>query len=307
MRLPDEDAMSPEQREAEVAILPPEQRKILESLYGKEHADVFPERQRAWERERAQFATVLERYEVDVLRPRLLTRWEKAAAGPMGYSNSFVRDPWFTIGSFVIEGSLRFLHRRAEVLASRPIFQERVYPANCTYVSVPGPEIVPLDADSGGPGPFIEGGDVLIYDKRVFVGISGRASTQLGARWLEKLLAPHGYTIEVVPLRSNVLHLDCALGLVREGLLVACEELMPRGIPAVLRDWERIAATPDEAAALGTNGLPVSPDVYVTDPVFKRIGDEIAARGVHVEYVDFTISRSFGGAFRCSTQPLRRE
>ncbi|WP_127914969.1 hypothetical protein [Prescottella agglutinans] len=29
--------------------------------------------------------------------------------------------------------------------------------------------------------------------------------------------------------------------------------------------------------------------------------------GVTVEYVDFAVTRSFGGAFRCTTQVLRRE
>jgi glycine amidinotransferase len=36
-------------------------------------------------------------------------------------------------------------------------------------------------------------------------------------------------------------------------------------------------------------------------------GDRIAAHGVTVEYVDFAITRGFGGSFRCTTQPLWRE
>ena len=57
---------------------------------------------------------------------------------------------------------------------------------------------------------------------------------------------------------------------------------------------------------MATNGLPINPNVYVTDPVFKSVGDKLALYGIHVEYVDFQISRSFGGSFRCSTQPLVR-
>jgi hypothetical protein len=53
----------------------------------------------------------------------------------------------------------------------------------------------------------------------------------------------------------------------------------------------------------GTNGLPISPDAYVTDPPFRRIGDAIAAHGVAVEYVEFSIFRAFGGA---SGVPPRR-
>lgn len=59
-----------------------------------------------------------------VLRPALLTQWQKQAGGKNGYSNSFVRDPWFAVGAVVIEGSLRFPHQRGEVLASRTLFQK---------------------------------------------------------------------------------------------------------------------------------------------------------------------------------------
>lgn len=76
---------------------------------------------------------------------------------------------------------------------------------------------------------------------------------------------------------------------------------------APLRDWDRIEVTEEDALRLGTNGFPVSPSVHITDPEFRHIGEQIAKRGVTVEYVDFAISRGFGGAFRCSTQPLWRE
>jgi N-dimethylarginine dimethylaminohydrolase len=148
---------------------------------------------------------------------------------------------------------------------------------------------------------------VLVYGKHVLVGISGRASTRLGAEWLQKALAPYGYQVETVRLKSNFLHLDCALSLVREGLMLVCEEALPDGVPAVLQGWQRILASETDAMRLGTNGLPISPEVYVTDPEFRHIGGQIAAHSVKVEYVDFRISRTFGGAFRCSTQPLWRE
>ena len=307
MRLPDADAMPAEQFEAEMSILPQAEREIARQLLGKDHADAMPERQRKWETERQNLKTVLEKHGVRVLRPSMLSRWQKEAGGKGGYSNSFVRDPWFTVGGFVIEGCLRFPHRRHEVLTSRSVFNDEVYSADCTYVAVPQPDVAPLETEEGGVGPFLEGGDVLVLGKHVFVGVSGRGSSMAGVAFLANLLAPQGFAVEAVRLKPNFLHLDCALGLVREGLLVACADAMPDGLPKVLRDWERIDASEDEATRLGTNGLPVSPNVYVTDPVFRRIGDQIARRGITVEYVDFAISRAFGGAFRCSTQALWRE
>jgi N-dimethylarginine dimethylaminohydrolase len=95
--------------------------------------------------------------------------------------------------------------------------------------------------------------------------------------------------------------------MVREGLLTVCEAVLPEGLPKSLSEWTRIPVTEAQALRLGTNGFPLNPEVYVTDPEFRDIGDQIEKHGVKVEYVDFAISRSFGGAFRCSTQPLWRE
>jgi glycine amidinotransferase len=307
MRLPDPAVISPEQLAAEAAIMPDEQRQMMRSLLGRDHAEAMPDRQRAWEAERDALALVFARHGVEVLRPRLMNEWEKAAGGPAGYSNSFVRDPWFCIGNHVIEGSLRFPHRRLEALPSRELMYQEVYPADCQYVAVPQPAIMPLDVDNGGPGPFLEGGDVMVWGQHVFVGESGRASTRLGTEWLRKLLAPCGYVVESVRLKPSFLHLDCVLGMVREGLAVVCQEALPDGLPSAMNGWDLIHATEAEAMNLAANGLPIGPDVYVTDPAFGRIADAIARHGITIELVDFAISRAFGGAFRCSTQPLHRE
>lgn len=273
---------------------------------GKDLRDADPVRQAAWEAEREAFGAVLEKYGVQVLRPRLLTEAEKAAGGDDGYANFFARDPFFTVGDQVIEASMRFLHRRREVFPVRDVIRDHVYPADCGYVSVPAAEIAVPGDRTLGPGPFLEGGDVLVLGRHVFVGSSGLASNALGVRWLAKFLAPFGYEVELVRLHERILHLDCALGLVREGLIVVCEEALLDGVPEVLRHWERIPITFPQATGLASNGLPISSEAYVTDPAFRAIGEQVERRGIRVEYVDFSISRSMGGSFRCSTQPLLR-
>ena len=273
---------------------------------GKDYAEAFPELQKRWENERENLKKTLEKYGVEVLRPRKLSFVEKEAVGTAGYSNFFVRDPFFTVGNFVIESSLRFLHRRNEVFPVRDLFLQEVYPEECGYVAVPHPEIADPEDSTLGKGPFLEGGDVLVLGKQVFVGNSGLASNELGVHWLRKLLKPQGYTVEQVRLHPDILHLDCALGLVKKGLMIICEDAFLDGIPAALKDWKKIHVTLDEAMNLATNGLPVSPEVYITDPAFKHIGDQIEQENIKVEYIDFSISRSFGGSFRCSTQPLLR-
>jgi N-dimethylarginine dimethylaminohydrolase len=72
---------------------------------------------------------------------------------------------------------------------------------------------------------------------------------------------------------STTSAVDCVMGLVREGLLVVYEDGLIDGLPRALKDWERIPAAEAEAMSLGANGLSISPDAYVADPAFRRIGD----------------------------------
>lgn len=273
---------------------------------GRDYSEAYPQLQKQWIEERRSLQRVLEKYGVEVFVPRKLTQNEKRSAGNHGYANFFVRDPFFTIGNCVIEGSLRLLHRRNEIFPIREIIQKQVYPQNCQYVSVPRPEIS-SDANSLGNGPFLEGGDILVCGKNIFVGNSGLASNILGIEWLKKYMIPQGYSVEMIRLHPDILHLDCALGLVKENLMIICEDAFIDEIPPILKNWERIYVTLDEAQKLATNGLPISSNVYITDPAFTHIGKQLEAKGITVEYVDFSISRSFGGSFRCSTQALLRQ
>lgn len=271
---------------------------------GRNYKDVFPERQLQWEKERENLKKVLEKYGVEVVRPRLLTEHEKETGREYGCCNFFVRDPFFTIGTSIIEGSLRFFHRRNEVLPIRDTLASEAYSSEAFYVSVPKPDI--SEGMHSEAGPFLEGGDILLLNKTVFVGNSGQASNHNGYLWLKSYLSHWDYTVIEIPLKKDVLHLDCALSLVRDGLMIVCEEVFLSGIPEQLKNWDKISVPYQDIACLAVNGLPINESVYILDPQFEYIAKQLRARGITVEYIDFAVSRSFGGSFRCSTQPLVR-
>ncbi len=273
---------------------------------GKDFSEAHPEIQRQWEMERSNFRRKLEEHGVEVVEVRKLSEAEKNFNPNDGYSNFFSRDPFFVIGNYVVEAGMRFLHRRHEIWPLRDLLWEALEDADCTYVAAPFPQLADAGDLSLGKGPFIEGGDVLVLDSHVLVGNSGLASNDRGFQWLSKLISPLGYTVEQVRLHPKILHLDCALGMVKHNLMLVCEEAFLDGIPGILKEWTSIQVTLDEASALATNGLPLSSELYITDPAFKHIGDQIEQHGVEVCYLDFKITRSFGGSFRCSTQPLLR-
>lgn len=278
----------------------------MEGFGGKSFAEVYPKQQEKWEQERENLVAVLKKYGVEVLRPRKMTEYEKKSNDGYGASNFFVRDPFFTIGNYLIEGSLRFFHRRNEIYPVRNILTTEADNSNAVYLSVPRPDM--SDGIESEKGPFLEGGDVLVYGKNIFVGNSGLASNNAGYSWLKNLLEPQGYKVTQVPLLPNVLHLDCALSLVREGLMIVSEKASLHGIPEIFSDWDKIVVEPEQIQYLTINGLPINENTYIADIAFKdTIGQELEKRGITVEYIDFKISRSFGGSFRCSTQALLRE
>ena len=293
--------------EMATSFLTKENEQLAKDNGGKTIAEIDPDLQLEWEQEKQAMQSLLESYGVEVLRPRLLTDYEKqeAKASGFGYSNFFSRDPFFTIGSFVIEGNLNFMHRRKEILPIRPVLHKWLDQYGGIYLAAPQPDTSLGQASQ--EGPFIEGGDVLVLGKTVFVGYSGLASNTAGIQWLSRLLEPFGYEVIPVRLHPHILHLDCALSFLKQGVMIVCEGAFLDGLPNQLANWEKIPVTLEEASYLLTNGLPISEEVYVTDGAFKELIPKIEAHGIKVETLSYRVSRIFGGSFRCTTQALIRE
>jgi dimethylargininase len=61
----------------------------------------------------------------------------------------------------------------------------------------------------------LEGGDILLIGRRIYVGLSGRSSRE-GIAQLTKLASPYGYTVQTVML-TGCLHLKSAVTQVAPG------------------------------------------------------------------------------------------
>jgi N-dimethylarginine dimethylaminohydrolase len=295
----------PKEEQLETNFLSDKNLTLFEHKFG-DISDLYPEMQKRWENEKEQMLRLLTSYGVEVLRPRLLTEYEKTAGKESGhgYANFFTRDPFFTVGNLIIEGNLRFPHRRLEILPLRELLLAEAEHAQAIYLAAPQPDISQgLAAETG---PFLEGGDVLVYGKTIFVGYSGLASNLTGIHWLKALLQHWDYEVVPVRLHPDILHLDCALSLVREGLMIYCEEAFLDGLPEQLEHWDKITISLEEASQLMANGLPLNESVYITDQSFTTLIMALEGYGMKVEALDYEISRIFGGSFRCTTQALLR-
>lgn len=132
------------------------------------------------------------------------------------------------------------------------------------------------------------------------------ASNQNGINWLKTLLAHWDYEVIPVRLHPDILHLDCALSMVTDGVMIYCEEAFLDQLPNVLDNWDKITISLKEASLLMANGLPINDSVYVTDQSFTQLITALESHGVKVETLDYEVSRIFGGSYRCTTQALLR-
>ncbi len=268
---------------------------------GRRLIDIDPEWAMRIERQADTLAELVAREGVVVHRPERLKGDERTFLAPNGEgAQLFPRDGMIVIGNHVIDASLRLKCRQRERYGLRPIIQHVVQQRGAHWSSVP------LGSPACVDGPFLEGGDTLLNGHEIYVGISGCASDLAGADWLQALLGD-SYRVIPVAMKSDVLHLDCALALIKPGLLVWCPEKFIDGLPMSLRDWDAIIVSRDEANLLATNGLVLEEGRIIIDAGNARVIGELRKRKVDVIPLPFDGPISTGGGLRCAHHPLLRE
>ena len=139
----------------------------------------------------------------------------------------------------------------------------------------------------------LDGGDVLTVGRQVFVGFSQRTNRS-GIEQLGRLLAPHGYSVESVPV-ERCLHLKSAVTQVAEKCLLINPSWLDR---RAFREFELIEVDPEEpfaANALLVNGAVVYPAAY------SRTRRRLEERGIRVAPVEVSeLAKAEGGVTCCS-------
>lgn len=287
--------------EASQRWLLPEAEELSRAYKGQRLIDVDPEGARRIERQVDALAELVAREGVTVHRPQRLEGEEKFFLAPNGEgAQLFPRDGMIVVGHHVIDASLRLRCRQRERYGLRPIIQSAVQQRGARWSSVP------LGSPACVDGPFLEGGDTLLNGYEVYVGISGCASDLAGSDWLQVLLGDR-YRVIPVAMKSNVLHLDCALALIKPGLLVYCPEKLIDGLPMSLRDWDKITVSIDEANRLATNALVLEEGRAIVDADNARVIEELRRRRIDVIPLPFDGPIATGGGLRCAHHPLLRE
>jgi len=287
-------------------MLPKDDVDFLIKGQGRALVDYAPEVAAGLAAQVEELVSLLEGRGVIVHRPRPLNHAEELFPGLAFKSGSlfFMRDPILVVGHRIIDLAMRSHFRRRQRFALRGIIEGKSAHEDVQFLSMPEP--LPVLPESGfGTSAFLEGGDVLLNGKEIYVGVSGNASSVSGAQWLQKLLGADA-RVYVVKLADRIQHLDCALSIPRPGLVIACIAALPEGLPGMLCDWDVIDVTYDEARRLACNGLILDSNTYVMDRTHVRVAEALAAKDVDVISIPFNLPARFGGGLRCAHHPLVR-
>ena len=207
----------------------------------------------------------------------------------------FARDIGFVIGDTFVKARMHKENRRIELQGIQGLIDrmERVIEP-------------PMDAN-------VEGGDVLVHGKYIFVGI-GERTNQKGVDFLKEHFEPEFevHALELVisddPMK-NILHLDCAFQPVGDKYAIFFEEgfaKRPDKLYEVFGEENLIKVTAQEMYDMFPNVFSISPSLVAVDSDFKRLIGELENRGLKVAPVEYREVSKLGGLLRCSTLPLRR-
>ena len=277
--------------------------ETMKKTGGQPAIEVEPDKTRAVIAQINGLVKVLEDNGVTVYRPRVLnpTEHQYMTNIQVGQMQIYARDPMLVIGNNVIETALKVPMRAKEKFPLREIIRKRIKGTNARYVAIPSP-----DPDFPEDGIYIEGGDVLLNGKEIYVGHSGKGSSLAGIEWLQKYLGPD-YKVHEVKVSPEFEHLDCIMALLRPGLGLLCRDGLAGELPESLKGWDFINVTMEEAKRLGANALVLDDKTVIMDTQHKRIIEEVRKRNHKVIEVPYDKVATWGGAFRCSHHPLVRK
>ena len=245
------------------------------------------------------FATVLQKYGVQVYRPEIIRDCNQI----------FTRDIGFVIDDVFIKANI-LPDRQAEFQAIEYIVKQM----NSDKVVTPPEEV------------HIEGGDVMPWNEHIFIGtykgddykeqVTARTN-MAGVAFIQKLF-PHKKVKEFdlvkskTEARDNALHLDCCFQPVGKNKAIIYKggfrsEADYQYLVDIFGAENLFHIEREEMYEMNSNVFSISPEVVVSEKHFTRLNAWLRAQGFTVEEIPYSEISKQEGLLRCSTLPLLRD
>jgi len=234
------------------------------------------------------FENVLMKNGVQIHRPANLPATEQI----------FTRDIGFVIDDYFFIANMKHSSRSAEQNGIKHILDE---------IDLAKKIVIPSEV-------IIEGGDVILWNEFVFIGLGDR-TTENAIGFIQNIFPNKtvlGFDI-VVDQKSadkNILHLDCTFQPIGKEEAIIFQDGFknsPKELMDLFPQDKLIEVTLDEKNRMFPNIFSISPAKVVIEKGFKRLKFELMERGYEVFEVDYSETSRLSGLLRCSTLPLKRK
>ena len=231
-------------------------------------------------KEQKEFWQVMEKHGIKLL----IANQVDGAKGQM-----FTRDLAFVIGDKFFISSMKKENRRLAINGWNNII-DQINTKN--IIKVPS-------------NIYLEGGDVIVDNKIVYVGISDRTTIE-GVEFLKKTLGPE-YSVIPIKLKPKFLHLDVVFTIINPNLALIYKDGLEDNSYQLLDKYAKIEVTEQEQFELATNVFVIDPQTIIINSNHKRLEQELKKFNLNVIPVALSETSKDGGAFRCTTCPIERE
>lgn len=245
-------------------------------------------KEKAMQQEIATFEEVLNSNGVTVLRPTNLK----------GINQIFTRDIGFVIDHYFFEANLKYESRQKELKGIHPILND-----------IDKKNIIKFPKNAK-----VEGGDVILHNDYIFVGLSDRTN-QIAVDFLQEFFPNKkvlGFPVNVDQenQNKNILHLDCTfqpIGNQQAIIFFDGFKTKPNHLIDVFGSENLITVNEAEKNKMFPNIFSISPTKIVIEKNFNRLKHELLEREFEVFEVDYNQTSKLSGLLRCSTLPLQRK
>lgn len=149
-------------------------------------------------------------------------------------------------------------------------------------------------------GASVDGGDILVTDSEILIGLSAR-SNSYGINEISEIVRPWGYKVRSVDTAAGVLHLKTDCATLGDNRVLSTSRLADSGV----FDGYDVIIVPDgeEAAA---NAVRVNDTVLVADG-YPRTADALTRAGYTVDILDVSEAQKLDAGLSCMSLRFRAD
>lgn len=201
-----------------------------------------------------------------------------------GTSQVYTRDIGFVIDDILFIGKMKESNRLNEIKALEELINKKRI------------KVIRINN-------YIEGGDVTVHNKIVFVGLSSRTSVE-AIKELSNILSNENLDYKVIPIKfdnNEMLHLDCVFNILSDECCVVTEFIFD--IDIIKKFFKKCYFINNkDAKQLAVNFITIDENTVITSS--KTLCKLLSNDGVKSIYIDYSEIIKGGGAFTCTTLPI---